>query len=281
MEECTQTYLAGARPLLSSEQQFEPNDPEHMKLVDKQLRAALWIRFYLEHIPGPGASILYGRFLETCERPCRFCWAIDASIFDSIRGAARRRQVNHGWSAARLGYFCCQDHGNNCDGAVLSNRIQSWRTGAIGHCTFSLSQGVDAFKQRAAAAQAGRNGMAYVGRRYSLVAALCVVVPYLHQIWSAPAQLFISVGLLYNIVGPSVFAGMLLMVLLIPANTWIAQQQAQLNRQIMKIKDEVGPPQRLGQSLKLSPNSHILLALCHVRHLKRPILLFSWTHSES
>jgi hypothetical protein len=58
MEECTQTYLAGARPLLSSEPQFEPDDPEHMKLVDKQLRAALWIRFYLEHIPGPGTSVL-------------------------------------------------------------------------------------------------------------------------------------------------------------------------------------------------------------------------------
>jgi hypothetical protein len=68
---------------------------------------------------------------------------------------------------------------------------------------------------------------------------LCGVIPYLHQFWSAPVQLFISVGLLYNIVGPSVFAGMLLMVLLIPANTWIAQKQTKLNRQIMKIKDEV------------------------------------------
>jgi ATP-binding cassette subfamily C (CFTR/MRP) protein 1 len=68
---------------------------------------------------------------------------------------------------------------------------------------------------------------------------LCGVVPYLHQFWSAPVQLFISVGLLYNIVGASVFAGMILMVLLIPANTWIAQKQTKLNRQIMKIKDEV------------------------------------------
>lgn len=68
---------------------------------------------------------------------------------------------------------------------------------------------------------------------------LCGVAPYLHQFWSAPIQLFVSVGLLYNIVGPSVFAGMMLMVLLIPANTWIAQKQTILNRQIMKIKDEV------------------------------------------
>uniref|UniRef100_A0A6T8KKU6 ATP-dependent transporter ycf16 n=1 Tax=Hemiselmis andersenii TaxID=464988 RepID=A0A6T8KKU6_HEMAN len=67
---------------------------------------------------------------------------------------------------------------------------------------------------------------------------LCGVAPYLHQFWSAPVQLFISVYLLYNTVGPSVFAGMLLMVLLIPVNTYIARKQTEIQRNIMKIKDE-------------------------------------------
>jgi hypothetical protein len=56
VEECRQTYLAGAQPLNSSKK-FDPNDSAHVKHVDKLLRAALWIRFLLENIPGPGMAV--------------------------------------------------------------------------------------------------------------------------------------------------------------------------------------------------------------------------------
>lgn len=76
---------------------------------------------------------------------------------------------------------------------------------------------------------------------------LCGVAPYLHQFWSAPLQLCVSVTLLYAIVGPSVFAGMMLMVLLIPVNTWIATKQTEIQRQIMKVN--LGPkPQTPNQA---------------------------------
>ena len=67
---------------------------------------------------------------------------------------------------------------------------------------------------------------------------LCNSAPYLHLFWSAPFQLIVSTWLLYNVVGPSVFGGLMLMVVLIPVNTFIAQKQQSLNKEIMKIKDE-------------------------------------------
>ena len=48
----------------------------------------------------------------------------------------------------------------------------------------------------------------------------------------------VSTVLLYRVVGPAVFGGLMLMIVLIPVNTWIAQVQQKLNKEIMKIKDE-------------------------------------------
>ncbi len=42
-------------------------------------------------------------------------------------------------------------------------------------------------------------------------------------------------------VGASVFAGVMMMIVLIPINTKISKIQSGLNRQIMKLKDEVRP----------------------------------------
>jgi len=67
---------------------------------------------------------------------------------------------------------------------------------------------------------------------------LCNSAPYLHLFWSAPFQLVVSTALLYNVVGAAVFGGLALMIVLIPVNTWIAQKQQSLNKQIMTIKDE-------------------------------------------
>ena len=48
------------------------------------------------------------------------------------------------------------------------------------------------------------------------------LVTYLHTLWSAPFQIALSLIFLYQTMGPSVFAGLAVMVLLIPANAIIA-----------------------------------------------------------
>ena len=45
---------------------------------------------------------------------------------------------------------------------------------------------------------------------------------YLNLIWSSPLQIVLSIIFLYQAMGPSVFAGVLVMVLLIPVNAIIA-----------------------------------------------------------
>jgi len=48
------------------------------------------------------------------------------------------------------------------------------------------------------------------------------LVTYLHLIWSAPLQIVLSIVFLYIAMGPSVFAGLGVMVLLIPVNAVVA-----------------------------------------------------------
>ena len=45
---------------------------------------------------------------------------------------------------------------------------------------------------------------------------------YLHLIWSAPLQIVLSIVFLYITMGPSVFAGVGVMILLIPVNSIVA-----------------------------------------------------------
>ena len=48
------------------------------------------------------------------------------------------------------------------------------------------------------------------------------VTYYLHMLWSSPLQILLALGFLYQTMGPSIFAGFGLMVLLIPLNVVIA-----------------------------------------------------------
>ena len=45
---------------------------------------------------------------------------------------------------------------------------------------------------------------------------------YLNLVWSSPLQIVLSIIFLYQSMGPSVFAGVAVMVLLIPVNAIIA-----------------------------------------------------------
>ena len=53
------------------------------------------------------------------------------------------------------------------------------------------------------------------------------LMSYLHLIWSAPLQIILSLGFLYATMGPSIFAGFAVMVLLIPVNALIAAKSRQ------------------------------------------------------
>ena len=48
------------------------------------------------------------------------------------------------------------------------------------------------------------------------------LMTYFHMIWSAPLQIILALFFLYNTMGPSVFAGFGVMILLIPVNAIIA-----------------------------------------------------------
>lgn len=63
------------------------------------------------------------------------------------------------------------------------------------------------------------------------------VVTYLHMIWSAPLQIALALYFLYDLLGPSVFAGLAVMLLLIPVNGVLAKYQRSLTQTQMKFKD--------------------------------------------
>lgn len=61
---------------------------------------------------------------------------------------------------------------------------------------------------------------------------------YLHFLWAAtPVQLIMAVGLLYKVLGYSSFAGIILMVLVLPWNMWIAKSFTKAQKAIMTATD--------------------------------------------
>nr|CAD7448332.1 unnamed protein product [Timema bartmani] len=63
-------------------------------------------------------------------------------------------------------------------------------------------------------------------------------VPYLNILWSAPLQIALSLYFLWEIMGPSVLAGLAVMIVLIPINGFIANKVKNLQIQQMKTKDQ-------------------------------------------
>ena len=62
-------------------------------------------------------------------------------------------------------------------------------------------------------------------------------MPYLHMIWSGPLQITISLVFLYQIVGVSVFAGLAILLLLIPINVRISRALSVIQKEMMGLKD--------------------------------------------
>ena len=63
------------------------------------------------------------------------------------------------------------------------------------------------------------------------------VVPKIHAIWSAPLKILLSIFFLYNTMGPSIFAGYAVVVLMIPINVGIAACTKMLQAKQMTFKD--------------------------------------------
>ncbi len=60
---------------------------------------------------------------------------------------------------------------------------------------------------------------------------------YVHIVWSAPLQIILSLIFLYQTMGPSIFAGFAVMVIMIPVNGVLASQSRKFQVRQMKEKD--------------------------------------------
>lgn len=61
---------------------------------------------------------------------------------------------------------------------------------------------------------------------------------YINMLWSAPLQIALALYFLWEILGPSVLAGLAIMIILIPVNGMIANKVKTLQIRQMKSKDE-------------------------------------------
>ena len=63
------------------------------------------------------------------------------------------------------------------------------------------------------------------------------LMSYIHTLWSAPLQIVLSLVFLYLTMGPSIFAGFAVMILMIPINAAIATWNRKLQVKQMILKD--------------------------------------------
>jgi len=64
------------------------------------------------------------------------------------------------------------------------------------------------------------------------------LITYLNMIWSAPLQITVAVYFLWQLLGSNVFAGLFLMIVLIPINAAVANKSMQLQVKQMANKDD-------------------------------------------
>ena len=63
------------------------------------------------------------------------------------------------------------------------------------------------------------------------------LMSYINMIWSAPLQIILSLVFLYLTMGPSIFAGFAVMLLMIPLNAVLATWARKLQVKQMALKD--------------------------------------------
>eukprot|EP01113_Clastostelium_recurvatum_P036804 TRINITY_DN5307_c0_g1_i12.p1 TRINITY_DN5307_c0_g1~~TRINITY_DN5307_c0_g1_i12.p1 ORF type:complete len:1467 (+),score=254.63 TRINITY_DN5307_c0_g1_i12:503-4903(+) len=65
-------------------------------------------------------------------------------------------------------------------------------------------------------------------------------MPYLHTLWSSPFQIIVCTILLFTLLGWPVFAGIGVMILMLPLNSKVTQIQSRYENDLMTVKDERG-----------------------------------------
>ena len=63
------------------------------------------------------------------------------------------------------------------------------------------------------------------------------LLPYLHMVWSAPLQVSVSLYMLWKLLGPSVLAGLAVMILTTPVNALIMKKLGSIQEKMMQSKD--------------------------------------------
>jgi len=64
------------------------------------------------------------------------------------------------------------------------------------------------------------------------------VIPSLNMVWSMPLQIILAVYFLYQELGPSIFGGVAILVLLVPFNTFMGKKSQSVNKHQLKAKDK-------------------------------------------
>ena len=64
------------------------------------------------------------------------------------------------------------------------------------------------------------------------------VIPSLNMVWSMPLQIILALGFLYAELGPSVFSGVAILILLIPFNIYTGKLTHKYQSAQMKCKDK-------------------------------------------
>uniref|UniRef100_A0A8C1PET4 Uncharacterized protein n=1 Tax=Cyprinus carpio TaxID=7962 RepID=A0A8C1PET4_CYPCA len=64
------------------------------------------------------------------------------------------------------------------------------------------------------------------------------VTNFIHLLWSCPLQIILAIAFLWIELGPSVLAGLLVMVLMVPINGWLATKSRGFQMENMKFKDK-------------------------------------------
>ena len=62
-------------------------------------------------------------------------------------------------------------------------------------------------------------------------------LPYMHLLWQGPVQLAVATYMLYHFMGPAGLAGLGVMIVSMPLNTWLGKQTAKFTKVTMAARD--------------------------------------------
>ncbi|VDO02293.1 unnamed protein product [Rodentolepis nana] len=67
---------------------------------------------------------------------------------------------------------------------------------------------------------------------------LQMLMLYIHVLWSAPFQVGLAIYLIWQQIGPSVFPGVLILLIMIPINTLVAKKSKSFQEKELKTTDK-------------------------------------------